>query len=401
VNPIHLWHACVALLAGAAFAQSADIPAGTRLDIRLTSAINTSTAKPNQPFHAVLIAPLVDAGKLVLAAGDTVSGHIKEVKAATQPDDQAILNLSFDQIADSTGTRTSLPAKVASVDNARESVDADGRILGIVASQTGSGRLNQGINKVAQKYPGLAEVLGGIKQAVLKDTDANIDYEPGTEITVELTKIVSWNGKAAWPDVRPVKPEQRLADIISREPLRAFAENERPSDITNVMFVGSEADLERAFLQAGWSTAAQLNSASKLETFRAMAEMRGYHEAPVSTLYLNGQPPDLVFQKQNNTFAARHHLRIWRRPGALNGKQLWICAATHDIAIDFSEENRTFIHKIDSRIDLERAKVVNDLLFTGLVKGLSLVERQDVPENMFNATGDKLETDGKIAVLEF
>ena len=29
----------------------------------------------------------------------------------------------------------------------------------------------------------------------------------------------------------------------------------------------------------------------------------------------------------------------------------WVCAATHDIGIEFSEENRTFIHKIDPRID--------------------------------------------------
>src|SRR5207253_5703095 len=117
-------------------------------------------------------------------------------------------------------------------------------------------------------------------------------------------------------------------------------------------------------------TAAALNSQSKLETVRAVAEMRGYNEAPVSILLLDGRPPDLVFQKQHNTFAARHHLRIWRRPDTFQGKPVWVCAATHDTAIDFSPENRTFTHKIDPEIDKERAKVVNDLLFTRLAKGL-------------------------------
>jgi len=42
---------------------------------------------------------------------------------------------------------------------------------------------------------------------------------------------------------------------------------------------------------------------------------------------------------------------------------------------------------------------VNDLLFTGLVKGQALVARPKVPTNGENATGDKLETDGKMAVL--
>jgi hypothetical protein len=144
-----------------------------------------------------------------------------------------------------------------------------------------------------------------------------------------------------------------------------------------------------------------LNEKSKLETFRAMAEMRGYKDAPVSTLLLEGAPPDLVYQKQNNTFASRHHLRIWHRPGRFNGKEVWVCSATHDIGIEFSEQNRTFIHKIDSQIDRERAKVVNDLLFTALPQGLALVDRPDLPANLFNATGDALETDGKIAVLSF
>ena len=74
-------------------------------------------------------------------------------------------------------------------------------------------------------------------------------------------------------------------------------------------------------------------------------------------------------------------------------------AATHDIGISFSEENRTFIHKIDSQIDRERAKVVNDLLFTGQVRSVELVDRPKAPQHGQNATGDSLETDGKIAVL--
>jgi hypothetical protein len=77
-----------------------------------------------------------------------------------------------------------------------------------------------------------------------------------------------------------------------------------------------------------------------------------------------------------------------------------VCSATHDTGIDYSEQDRTFIHKIDSQIDRERAKVVNDLLFTGLVRGLSLVGR-DIPAGLSNATGDSLQTDGSLAVIAF
>lgn len=390
------------LLSLAALGCAVQLPAGTQIQIRLTTALNASTAKVGQPFEAVVIAPVVTGERLAIAAGAKVSGRVKEVKAAVQPDDQAVLDLVFDQISDTEGKRASIAAKVAAIDNARESVDANGRITGIIASKTGSARLDQGINKVSQKFPDFGDLLGTIKQTVLKAPDANIDYEPGAEMTIALTKTLDWTGKASWPNINAVEPAPELARLVNAEPFRTATQTTaRPSDITNLMFLGSEQQIEDVFRKAGWSPADRLNSKSKLETFRAMAEDRGYQEAPVSVLLLDGQPPDLTFEKLTDTFSARHHLRIWRRPGEFGGKQIWVCAATHDIGINFSEENRTFIHKIDSHIDVERAKVVNDLLFTGLVQGLSLVDRPQLPSNMSNATGDKLETDGRMAVLGF
>jgi hypothetical protein len=224
-------------------------------------------------------------------------------------------------------------------------------------------------------------------------------YEPGVEMTLELTKPLEWSGADGALNVETVEPEQELLRLVSREPFRTTTEKSRPSDITNLMFLGSAEEIASAFEKAGWSTADRLNASSKLETFRAMVEQRGYKEAPVSVLLLDGAAPDMVFQKQNNTFAARHHLRVWRRPGRFGGKDIWVGAATHDIGIDFSQESRTFTHKIDSNIDRERAKVVNDLLFTGQVRALSLVSR-DMPRGLSNATGDQLETDGGMAVIE-
>jgi LssY C-terminus len=390
------------LILSSCLLAATEIPKGTQLQIRLTTAVNTSTAKPKQTFEAVVIVPVVIGGAVAVAAGAKVSGHIQDVTAAVKPDDQALLDLAFDQISDSAGHKASLAAKLTGVDNARESVGADGKLTGIVASQTGSGRMDQGINKVAEKYPGLADVLGAIKETVVKPADPNIDYEPGVEMTMELTKPLTWTAGAGGLNVKGIEPADDLARLVNSQPFRTIAEKPpKPSDITNLMFLGSRQDIENAFQKAGWSAASQLNSTSKLETFRAMAEQRGYQEAPVSMLLLEGRPPDLVYQKQNNTFAARHHLRIWRRPGRFHGREVWVCSATHDIGIDYSEQERNFIHKVDTEIDRERAKVVSDLLFTGLVQGIALVERPNVPTELFNATGDALETDGKMAVIGF
>ena len=390
------------LLTVAGFATAERIPSGTQLQIRLTQEINTSKAKMGDVFDALVIAPVVVDGHIAMTAGATLRGHVKEVTAAVNPDDQAILALAFDEIHDANGKKASVAAKLSGIDNARESLDSDGRIQGIIASKTGSGRLDQGINKVAEKYPSFADLLGTVKQVVLKGADANIDYKPGVEMTIALTKPLDWTGVVATPDVASIEPQDQLLRLVNSEPFRTATEkDQRPSDLTNVMFLGSREQLQDAFQKAGWTPAAKLSDQSKLETFRAMAEMRGYQEAPVSELLLDGRAPDFVFEKINDTFAARHHLRIWQRPGAFNGKAIWVCAATHDTGISFSEENRTFIHTIDPQIDLERAKVVNDLLLTGLVRALALVERNALPQDMHNATGDALKTDGGMAVVNF
>ena len=297
-----------------------------------------------------------------------------------------------------------LSAMVAGVDNARESVDpSTGKILGILGSETLTSRIDQGINKLSQKYGGFAEILQAAKSMVVKPVDPEVEYDPGVELTLKLTAPLELVAAPIDPlTLQPFPAESQLIDLVNRHAFRTFAANSgKPSDITNLMYIGTEQQLRENFDAAGWGTAAALSGQSKLETARAIIEQRGYKEAPVSTLWWNGQPPYLVFQKGNNTFAQRHHLRIWRSNAMFQDLPVWICSATHDIGIDFSEQNQTFIHKIDPRIDLERAKVTNDLLYAGKVASLALVERPEAPTLSQNATGDNLETDGKMAVILF
>jgi hypothetical protein len=393
-------------LPGAAFllsvpASAVEIPAGTELHLRLQSKVATSTSKVKDPVEAIVIAPVVVGGEFLIPAGTTVHGTVEAVKASTKPDERATLGLKFSTL-DINGQKVNMAAKVTSVENAREIVDDQGQIQGILASDTISARLDSGINRLAQRYGGLADMLGAAKGAILKSPEADIGYETGVEMDLKLTAPLTLQ-KAGGPGPAAKLQsitDSELIDLAVKQPFQTVAQNPpKPSDVTNIMLIGTQEQVEAAFKAAGWSTAAVLSTQSKLETFRAIAEQRGYKEAPVSILLLEGQPPDLVFQKQNNTFSQRHHLRIWRRPGSYHDRPLWVVAATHDIGIDFSEENRTFIHKIDSQIDRERAKVVNDLVLTGQVQGLALVDRPNVPKKSANATGDALETDGQIAVL--
>ena len=395
-------------------ARAEEVPSGAQIQVRLESAIASNKSKAGDSVQAVVISPVVVGSGIVIPAGTKLSGKVKEVQASKSeapgagsdasatPAERARLVLEFGDLAGLGAKPIQIPAKLVDIDNARETVDEAGRVLGILGSETLSAQMDKGLEKLGQRSSGLAEFLRAAKGAFVKQADAEIAYEPGTEMTIELTKSVEVKGAAAGKAEIPnaIPQEAELMRLVNALPFQTMAE--RPplaSDVTNLMFIGSQERVTAAFTKAGWTTAEALSQKSGMETVRAIVENRGYRQAPVSALLLDGRRPDLVFQKQNNTFAKRHHLRIWRRPEAFQGQTVWVAAATHDIAIEFSPENRTFIHKIDSLIDRERAKVTSDLLMTGMVAGLALVERPEVPRESRNATGDALQTDGAMAVL--
>lgn len=387
-------------------ARGATVAAGTQIQVRLTT--EASSDRPSgSPVSGVVLVPVFVNGAPVIAAGTRVNGNTADASAFRAASDQvaeqaASLRLQFTHIEEPGGRAKPLFCVVEGVDNARESVDSSGLITGIAQSKTFEAQMDKGINKLASQYEQFAQILTSVKSAFVKQVDASIDYKPGVELTVKLTKALEWSpgGGAAVPGA--IGPAEALVSLVNAEPFRTVAQNPpKPSDMTNLMFIGTAEQVEAAFREAGWFAADVLSRSSKMETARALIEDRGYSEAPMSILFLEGRPPEVAMQKQNDTFAMRHHIRIWQRPEMFHGKPVWVAAATHDTSITFSPVSRNFTHGIDPNIDLERAKVVNDLLFTGRVRGVALVDRTGLPPEATNATGDRLQTDGRMAVVEF
>jgi hypothetical protein len=382
--------------------QALVVPAGTPLQVRLKTRIASNTSRPNDPVETIVIAPVAVNGVVAIPAGVTLRGVVAAASAATDPTVRATLALDFREL-EMGGQRIRVHTLLTTVENARESLNDKGEIQGILANETLSSRMDSGIAKVTDKYSGFGGFLNAAKSAVFKETAGDISYDAGVEMDLKLTAALTLTGPPPpGPDaaLQPVADPRAVIALVNRQPFQTRAQKPpEPSDITTLMFIGSQEQVQGAFASAGWNQASKLGEKSKLETLRAITEDRGYSEAPVSILYLDGRPPDMVFEKANNTFSKRHHLRIWLRPDQYQGQPVWVCAATHDTSINFSAKDRTFIHKIDPQIDAERLKVVNDLLLTGKVQSLLLVDRPNAPQHGQNATGDSLNTDGKMAVV--
>ena len=133
--PIKLVCVACTLFLFASGASAATIPAGTNIDLRLTTEV--SSDKPSgQAVSAVVIAPVSVNGAPVLWFGVQLSGVTADVKAnkaaeTGNPEEQATLRLQFTKIQDAKGQSKDIATALVGVDNARESVDSGGLISGI------------------------------------------------------------------------------------------------------------------------------------------------------------------------------------------------------------------------------------------------------------------------------
>jgi len=166
------------------------------------------------------------------------------------------------------------------------------------------------------------------------------------------------------------------------------------------MFFGSRDQLIAAFGEAGWIEADGMGAKSAVKAAQATLRQTGYGAAPFSTLTLEGRVPDIMFQKSLNTFAKRHHIRVWKLPNTYDGSDVWIGAATHDIATTKERGYTKWSHRIDPHVDRERDWVATDLLFVGTAKAYADVPRPAAPKKLSNATGDNMVTDGKLTALK-
>jgi hypothetical protein len=376
-------------------ARTVELPVGTPLSVRLTTRVSSSRSHSGDPVDAVLIAPVELDGRTVLPAGWTLQGTVRE---AARSGGRASLRLDFSTLVDEDYLESPIATRVVGVDNSRESVADDGRIVGFRPKRRLPSRLAALLMLVAYEHP-IALAAFETGRLVLRAAQRSaIDYRPGVELSLALTAPLTVLADAA-PTPAPAA-DASLSAFARAVPFRTQApQRHRDADVTNLLLVGSKAELEDAFLEAGWTRAQPMGLRARLHGLLALVLKHGYGQAAVSHLDLAGRPPDLVFEKQNNTLAKRHHVRIWQQQQQAAGETLWVGAASHDVGIVFNRRRHAFTHRIDPRIDAEREKIVNDLQLTGEVSAATLLDRPNPPQLGGDPAGDPIETDGRMAVV--
>jgi hypothetical protein len=395
------------LLCSAGLLTIREVPAGTRLEIRLTSTVGSYASKAGSPVSAVLIAPVRVGGELLLPAGSILSGTVKSVRRVGLGilHETAGMSLEFNEIILPDDETLPLSARVIAVDNGHERVDKSGEINAMRMTSSVGYRFS-GYIRMALMLDIHAELAAwAIKTLVVHVPEPELYFKPGVELSLKLTEALPARAQQEPEDApRRLSETERdsLDGIFTTLPDRTTdPSNHKPSDLINVMFVGSREQIAAAFRAAGWAEAAPCNMRSRLSGVRAFVEGRSSNSFPMARLRLNDSEADMSWQKDLDDMSKRHHIRIWKQDQMWDGQEVWVGAATRDIDFAYMHHGSAMTHRIEENIDQERDKIANDLAFTSYVDVLDWAERSSLPSVTRNGTGDLMTTDKRLAVMRF
>jgi hypothetical protein len=167
-------------------------------------------------------------------------------------------------------------------------------------------------------------------------------------------------------------------------------------DPFNVLFLGTAAEIDSAFRAAGWLPTQKRSVLTVTREVTAAIASRPAITAPVSTQYFAGRPQDLAYELAGPNVRIRHHIRIW----LLDSLSLvWVGAANKDVGVIFKPWEPQATHRIESHIDWERDRVVQDLEAGGCGDLLAYMRLPGAVTEGRNVSGQKVVSDGRTAVV--
>ena len=188
-------------------ANSAVIPAGTKIPLSLAQAISTKNAREGDPVYASTTFPFVVNDRILVPAGTYIQGKISRVQHAGRSKQRAELLLHFTSMVYPSGYTVMLPASVQntpgaddnSVKDKEGTIQADkdtgkrvedaakGAAVGGTVGSIG-GLAAGGVN--GARYGGLAGIAGGVAWALLKH-GPDVKLPVGTSIEMEIQRPIS------------------------------------------------------------------------------------------------------------------------------------------------------------------------------------------------------------------
>jgi membrane-associated phospholipid phosphatase len=197
-----------------------------------------------------------------------------------------------------------------------------------------------------------------------------------------------------------IAPAEVETTVETRLPHYTEGLTGRLQEPVSLVFVGTRAQLEQSFHAAGWTEAQPFGFNAVLGGISAALGQRGDPAGPVTPSFLADEPNALAFNLPvGDTFAQRHHVRIWSTSvQTSDGQPIWLATASFDQGFELAHNTWLPTHQIAPNVDTERAFVVSSLQTAGDVAQSDTI--QLVPAEFgYNFDGDPFFTDGQAVLI--
>jgi hypothetical protein len=241
-----------------------------------------------------------------------------------------------------------------------------------------------------------------LRANVSKDLGADGEYK--VKITFSKPENSAASGGVTTAASEPAVALQTTITpaLFANIPRRVQDEKGAAGDMVNFAVIGTQDALKRAFTAAGWVPADKSVEDAIVHGLEATMQHKTYVELPMSTLFLFGRPQDFSYARAAplEVAAIRHHLRVWDSGQKVNGRTLWVGAATHDNGFERDERNGNVTHHIDPNVDEERDFLLASFQQAGATSEAVYVFPANPVQSARTASGGSFHTDGRIAVME-
>ncbi len=190
--------------------------------------------------------------------------------------------------------------------------------------------------------------------------------------------------------------------LLDKVPRRVTDANNGPGDMVNFIVIGSQQQMLQAFAQGGWVQVDKTKGEAVAHAILSTLAKQSYLEMPMSELYLYGRSQDFGMARAEpvSVVQTRHHLRVWKAPFQIDGQDVWVGAATHDLGFEKDQRNGNVTHRIDPNVDDERNFVEQSLTDGGDVAASTYVTPKDPVKEATTATGGSFHSDGRVLVMQ-
>lgn len=188
-------------------ATTLEIPAGTKVALRLKQAISTKTAREGDAVYAETTFPIAIDDRILIPVGTYVQGKISHIQRGGHIKGRAELLLHFTSMIYPSGYTVMLPGALENVPGAEHATmkDSEGTIrqdsdtgkkMETVAKTAGTGAAIGGLGTGSWKGAGIGGGIGaGVGAAIgMLSRGGDVRLEPGTSVEMVIQRSVPLDG---------------------------------------------------------------------------------------------------------------------------------------------------------------------------------------------------------------